>query len=196
MRHHQQIYSTRLAKAHIIKSRSGFTIIELMIVIAVVGILLGVAVSNFETLVYGSTINRAIVELTSELQLARMKAIAMHQPVTVTFDPATDQYTVSWTDPATQASVEKPVQLDPKGSRISFDSSPPGGAATPDDNFVFNNLGFIQPSLGGTIGNIYLVDNTNGRRIGIATTVAGAIEEQRWNGSSWSGPVLSYTPSP
>jgi hypothetical protein len=42
------------------------------------------------------------------------------------------------------------------------------------------------------VGSIYLVDNRNQRRFGIATTVSGGIDELRWSGSNWSGPDYAF----
>ena len=166
--------------------------IELMVSVAMLVLLLAVAIPSFEGLAYGSGANRKVLELIGELELARMKAIRTNQPVTVTFNaPAANQYTVVWTDGVVHT---KEIALDPKRGRLAFENIPPGGADAPDPSFVFTSQGFIQPVLGNLTGNIYLVDQENGKRFGISTTVAGAIIERRWNGTTWSGPIFSYTP--
>ena len=105
--------------------------------------------------------------------------------------PAQDQYTVTWNDNGGRTRVSS---LKGGNSRIAFDAAPPGGAPAPNASFTFSSLGLIRTDLGNATGNIYIVDNRNGRRFGISTTVAGGIVERQWDGSSWSGPVLSYTP--
>jgi prepilin-type N-terminal cleavage/methylation domain-containing protein len=171
------------------RNNRGFTLIELMIVIAIGVALMAIAIPNFEALVYGSTANRATVELISALQNARLKAIKTHQPVTVQFNvPVANQFRVTWTENGTPFSRDYRLAKDTV--RITFDNAPPGGALAPDPIFVFNNMGFAQPSLGNTTGNIYLVDNVNGRRFHIATTFAGGIVERRWVSGAWTGPNL------
>jgi type IV fimbrial biogenesis protein FimT len=176
-----------------VQGQQGFTLLELMVVIAVAAILMAIAVPSFERMVLGSSSNRASLELVSYLNEARMKAIRTHRNVTVAFNqPGQDQYTMTWDDNGEDRT--KVGALGAHGVRVGFDDNPPGGSPDPDDSFIFNALGFIQTDLGSPTGNIYLVDNVNGKYWNIATTVAGDIVERSWNGSAWSGPELSYTP--
>jgi prepilin-type N-terminal cleavage/methylation domain-containing protein len=171
----------------------GFTLLELLTVIVVCGILLAVAIPNFETMAYGPSADRATLELVGALQQARLKAIATNQPVTVTFNqPEANQLTTTWTKDGNDLS--RIHRLSSNTARVNFDDDPPGEVPAPDDSFLFTNMGFIEPSLGNTTGNIYVVDNTNDRRFHIATTLAGGIVERNWNGTQWVGPILSYTP--
>ena len=175
-----------------LRNPRGFTLTELLIVITVIGLLSAIAVPSFNSLVRGNSSNRATFELLSDLQLARMTAIRTNQPVIVTFNqPAANQYTISWTENGNRTKV---AFLAANNSNIVFDDSPAGGAQAPDDSFTFTPLGFIQPGLGNPTGNIYILDNENLRRFCISTSVAGVIVERRWDGSDWSGPLLSYTP--
>ena len=171
----------------------GFTLLELVIVIVVGGILLAVAIPNFETLVYGPSADRATVELVGALQQARLKAIKTNLPVTVTFNvPAANQMQTTWTENGNNRSQFH--RLSRNAARVSFDNAPPGAVPAPDNSFVFTNMGFIQPNAGNLTRNIYIVDNVNGRRFHIATTFGGGIVERRWDGAQWDGPILSYTP--
>jgi prepilin-type N-terminal cleavage/methylation domain-containing protein len=175
-----------------LRNPHGFTLTELIIVIAIFAVLAGIAVPSFEALVYGSGSNRATEELISDLQLARMTAIRTHQDVTVEFNqPAQDQYTVRWNEDGIERKKESKIGAGK--ARIGFDTSPPGSTPAASSSFVFSSLGFIQTDLGEFSGYIYIVDSTNDRRFRIATTVAGGIIESRWNGSSWPGPEISYT---
>lgn len=183
-------YLKRLPK--VLKNQVGFTLIELMVGIVVIIALSVVAAPTFEALVHSSDSNRAMLELVSDLQMARMKAIRTNRTVTVTFNlPNQDEYTMEWMDPF-NGQQKKEVQLDPNDGRIQFDPLPPGGGPTPDDWFDFTNLGLIRPSLGGTTGNIYLVNNYDGKRYCITTTPVGGIDQRKWNGTEWSGPDYIY----
>jgi prepilin-type N-terminal cleavage/methylation domain-containing protein len=184
-------------KAEGMKFPSGFTMIELLIIIVIIGIVAVIALASFESLVYGASSNRAVLELVSDLQLARMKAVQIHGPVTVTFNaPINDQYSVAWTDTAGTPRI-RTVQLDPRSRRVSFDMSPPGGG-TSDASFTFNALGFYAPDSDNRVGFIYLVDTKNQRRFGIATTVAGGIDQRAWSdaGGQWSGPEFIFSSDP
>jgi prepilin-type N-terminal cleavage/methylation domain-containing protein len=174
-------------------NRRGFTLIELMLIIIIASVLLAIAIPNFEALVYGPSSNRATFKLMGALNEARLKAIKMHQPVTVAFNqPLANQLTMMWNENGINRT--KVHRLHRNTTRVTFDNAPPGGALAPDNNFVFTSMGFIQPNLGNPTGNIYVVDNTNGRRFHIATTLAGGIVERQWNGSAWTGPMISFTP--
>jgi type IV fimbrial biogenesis protein FimT len=180
-------FSTAGQRMH---DNKGFTLLELVIVVVVGGILLAVAIPNFETLVYGPSGDRATLELVGALQQARLKAIKTNLPVTVTFNqPAANQLTTTWTENGNNRSQFHP--LSSNTARVSFDNTPPGAVPAPDNSFVFTNLGFIQPAAGNPTSNIYLMDNVNGRRFHIAATFGGAIVERRWDGAQWNGPTLS-----
>lgn len=172
-----------------VNNGSGFTLLELTVVIAIFVALLAVAIPNFEGMLYGSGSNRALLELSNALQDARLKAIKTHQPATVAFNQAANQLTITWLENNANRQLVHPLSSD--ATRVTFDNAPPGGVPAPDNNFTFSELGFIIPAGGNPTSNIYIIDNTNGRRFHIAATVGGGIIERQWNGSAWTGPILS-----
>lgn len=175
-------------------AKAGFTLMELMVTVLIAGTLLAIATLNMENLVFRSHADRVMDTLVGDLQLARMTAMRAKRQVTVAFNqPAAGQYTVSWV--SENGAINQVSRLDHQGSRrVEFEDSPPGGSPEPDDSFVFNQLGFVQPSSGNLIGSIYVSDIKNGTIFRIATTPAGGIEKRRWLGSAWEGTPLTYTP--
>lgn len=63
----------------------GFSTIELMVVLAIIGILAAFTAPNLTRWSTSIRMNSSVKEITSELQLARMKAIAQNTSVTLCF---------------------------------------------------------------------------------------------------------------
>ncbi|MBJ7574799.1 GspH/FimT family pseudopilin [Luteimonas sp. MC1828] len=64
-------------------SAQGFTLVELMVTMAVVGILAAVAAPSMTALINGNRLAGASGELTASLQLARSEALRRSSPVTI-----------------------------------------------------------------------------------------------------------------
>ncbi len=65
-------------------AESGFTVTELIVVVAVLGILAAIAVPSFQSLTQNQQVKNASFELFSSLSLARSEAIKRNGNVTVT----------------------------------------------------------------------------------------------------------------
>jgi type IV fimbrial biogenesis protein FimT len=74
----------------------GFTVIEILIVIAVIGMLAGVAIPTYSQLLPKYRLNGAARQVMSDLLSARRRALSQHHTVQVMFTAA-QAYTV-WTD--------------------------------------------------------------------------------------------------
>ena len=68
------------------KGKSGFTLIEMMVVIAVLVIMAAIAIPNFLTLLPGMRLNGAARQVMGDLMAARMKAVKLNQRTKVFFD--------------------------------------------------------------------------------------------------------------
>lgn len=77
------------------KDFHGFTVIELLVTTGVALIVLGVAIPSFLTWLPSVRLSSAARQVASDLQVARMRAIAQNASNTVTFDATTGVYTFS-----------------------------------------------------------------------------------------------------
>lgn len=68
----------------LIRQAKGFTLIELMITVAVVGVLLGISVPGFQSWIERGRIRTAAEGVLNGLQLARVEAIKRNEVVTMT----------------------------------------------------------------------------------------------------------------
>ncbi|MFZ1202632.1 MAG: GspH/FimT family pseudopilin [Desulfobacterales bacterium] len=72
------------------RNNSGFTLIELAVVIAIVGILAGIAVPNFVGWLPKYRLNSSADDIQSLVQNARLRAVKENAHVAVLFDPDND----------------------------------------------------------------------------------------------------------
>lgn len=77
--------------------RDGSSLIELMVVLAIIAVVTLLAVTGFRTQAPGYRLDGAVGQLATDLCSARMQAIGENLPVRVTMDTAAKEYTI-WAD--------------------------------------------------------------------------------------------------
>ncbi|NPU86057.1 MAG: type II transport protein [Syntrophaceae bacterium] len=90
----------------------GFSLSELLIIIAIIGILAVIAGYSWQRYVTNANLRSAAREIASDFSMAREKALKENQNFTITFDVTANQYTIS-----PGATVKKPTFF---GSDISL----------------------------------------------------------------------------
>lgn len=75
------------------KKQSGFTLIEMMVVLAIFAIVAAIAIPNFMSLLPGMRLNGAARQVMGDLMAARMKAVKLNQRTKVFFD-SSSQYRI------------------------------------------------------------------------------------------------------
>jgi len=152
------------------QKRSGFTLIELTVVIALLAILTAVCVPNFLDWLPKYRLKSAVRDLYSNLQLAKMSAIRANKDCMVKYYTNPDRYTVDL--------LNKTIRLSGYGGGITFHGPNNQTFAVP--TITFNSRGTSNS------GYAYLSNSGNTDYYRVGPLTSGAIKMQKWGGgTSW-----------
>lgn len=175
------------------RKRSGFTVIELIIVIVVLGILTAVGVPNFLSWLPKNRLKSAARDLYSNMQLAKLSAIKNNADWAIVFNKAADQYQVcsgrgpddSWG--GTDNIVVKTVVLNNYGSGVAYGhgNAAPIGSTFGDEITFSNNVAVMNSRGTGNAGYVYLENSSAAASYGIGKRTNGLTVLRRWNGANW-----------
>jgi type IV fimbrial biogenesis protein FimT len=171
-------------------TNTGFTFIELMVVVAIIALLLGMAVPAFFAWRPNYQLRRAAKDLYSNFQMVKMEAIKTNQTDTITFNPAPAnnyQFTLS--------GVTRTVNLADYGDGFQFGmglatTAAPneGGIAARPVTFNGSQTAFDSRGLVNELGYAYITNGTACFAVGVSS-VAGVIAIHRnsgaGGGASW-----------
>jgi prepilin-type N-terminal cleavage/methylation domain-containing protein len=150
-----------------LRDKKGFTMIELLIVIAIIGITAAVASPYIIDWIPTIRVNSAARDLVSEMQLARMKAVSERNNYVITFDTANNQYSIyddGDNDGAEASELVKTVDVDTEHKGIQFgyvagETKTSGGTILNSINFSFGGSSetFKPNGTASLDGSIYLI---------------------------------------
>ncbi|HEX2539946.1 MAG TPA: GspH/FimT family pseudopilin [Caldimonas sp.] len=107
------------ASAALCRPERGFTLIELVVTVALLGIVLGLAAPSMRSFVVGQRIRALSYDLTSDLLLARSEALKRNANVVVARDA--EQWHGGWT---TAAGALQLSRRNAMGNNVVFDGAP------------------------------------------------------------------------
>ncbi len=188
------------------RKRRGFSMLELVVVVAILLIVAGLAIPNFLTMIANARLRGGMGSLSALLQNCRMTAVKKNKIMSVHFgvladgpvayikDATITSPTRDTTDPQVQlgAPVTKWTSPSGTGAPTALDESILGFAPqTGDPSFNARGMpcNYSGTTCSSNIGFVYYFSDT--RPMGasawaaVSITPAGRIKSWYWNGSAW-----------
>lgn len=174
------------------KQSSAFTLIELMVVIAIIGIILVLAIPNFGGMQQQARIRAGAQQVAQDFRQIRERALSKGLVYTVAFDVVGKrQYTVSYTNIHDSLRSETYRLGSVTGGNLVFGTTgamsvyPPEGSGNPpadgvdfeNDICEFDNRG------GADRGVVYITDNRDNYAIGVNRF--GKVKVYRYKNGTW-----------
>lgn len=166
-------------------SNSGFTLIEAIIVLAVIGVLSAITAITASQWLPGYRLKCAARDLYNNMQYAKSQAITENQSWTVAFSTGSPQgYTVGVGSP------DRSVRLFDYGSGVTFghqagarevDSA---SSIVDDITYSADRLEFAGNGTASATGYVYLT-GSSGKTYAVGTFASGLVRFKQWDGSAW-----------
>ena len=176
---------------------SGFTLVELVVTFAVLGVLAGIAIPTFSVWLPNYRLKSATMDIYSNFQQAKMMAIRTNRMHGLEFVPAQQLYRIldcgddnscsTTADNSTVKTVRLTEYDEDGGIRFGKGNAtgPVAGTfgnyvtySSPLDTATFNARGMANS------GYVYL-ENTKGKAYALGTFTSGLIVMRKWGGGGW-----------
>jgi type IV fimbrial biogenesis protein FimT len=183
-----------------IMDKKGFTLVEAMVVIAVIGIAVAVAVPNIVGYMPEYRLKRAARDLYSAMQSTKMGAIKNNSSWAIVYDPGNSCYFIC-SDPGADATwsttadntVVSTIPFPGYGSGINYGhgiattNATVGGGTFPANNISYNSNVLVFNSRGTGSGGYVYIQNNQSTSYAVGTRTSGAILLRKWyaNPGNW-----------
>ena len=171
--------------------QAGFTLVEIVVVIGIVGVLMAVALPSYQTWIRNTKIRTTAESIQNALQLARAEAVKRNRNVDLVLTnnaavatsagfgavpiAAGNAANVNWLVRVNTGAA--PTVSDYIQGRVSTEGSRNIWIQTPQGTFTFNSFGRMTPPLGGRL-TIQVTDPTlsaaNQRQLNVTVDTGGS----------------------
>jgi len=157
LRYSRQRFSVRV--------KTGFTIIEIIMVIVVIGIMAAAAVPRIDTLRKQIKLQGSVKKLVSDIRYAQSVAISRHTNTIVIFDVANNSYRIEWYNDAVAAWQALPDPATRSSIVIDFDT-----------DAQYSGMTLSSPNFGGTVSLRFDWEGVPQDMAGVALVAAGSVD--------------------
>lgn len=170
------------------RKESGFTIVEVIIVIALLAIMTAVGIPNYLSWLPDIRLKSAARNLKSDMMLVQQRAIRLNANVAIVFTPGTQNYVIFVDNGAgggapndwTRNGTEELMKSETMPNEVTMDLAAFGAAA--EQRVRFNGRGLPNES-----GEVRLSNTKNIiRRINLSITGRATIDLSADGGGTWS----------
>jgi prepilin-type N-terminal cleavage/methylation domain-containing protein len=161
-------------KTRLTSSETGFTLIETMIVVAIIGIAAAIALPNYSIWQSRSELRQAVAEVQNQLLLARMAALSRNAPVTVAISIVNGSVLTTTTNAATGAQMLASSNRMPHVVNLMVGPSAAWTSAA-TANVSFNSMGMRSGGPGPTLNQELAMVNDKGDQFAMKVTPRGVV---------------------
>ena len=153
-------------------NNKGFTLLETMVTVGILAVLLAIAIPGISTFLPSYRLKRAVQDLYSNMQSAKMEAVRTNSDFTIEFDATHNLYKLNGT---------RDVSLNEYGSGVTFGGgSPVIGYSdnTPANSVTFTSRGIAKQA---DSKEWVYIKNDKDKCFKVGTSIAGLIKLEKVN---------------
>jgi prepilin-type N-terminal cleavage/methylation domain-containing protein len=164
-------------------NNKGFTLVELVVVLAILSIIMAISIPNFSAWLPRNRIKTSVRHIYNDMNLARSRAVKDNTVAVIIFNIPNDTYTIFLDTSKNWALDAGETIINTGGLEDDVDIYL---TTFPSNTYGFNNRGMSQPPLTGPY-EVYLT-NSSGLFMGVRVNMVGnpTIINSTDGGTTWS----------